>query len=164
MSYNALWNHGAWRACDGQDRPQGFRGIGWNKVLEDNGGVIVGNEVGLELNAELSEKPVKIQSELRKRYCGFRTSMTTLLGGKVTLSAFSADAVVRGWQVLDVDLFGLAKVVVGVLGRTRHELRARNSVPCSAAVQRNLNRPSLRQVYVGETDVDVPGAVDGRAG
>jgi polyisoprenoid-binding protein YceI len=30
--------------------------IGWNKVL-DNGGVMVGNEVGLELNAELSEKP-----------------------------------------------------------------------------------------------------------
>jgi len=30
-------------------------GIGWNKVL-DSGGVLVGNEVGLELNAELSEK------------------------------------------------------------------------------------------------------------
>jgi polyisoprenoid-binding protein YceI len=30
-------------------------GIGWNKVL-DSGGVLVGNEVSLELNAELSEK------------------------------------------------------------------------------------------------------------
>jgi polyisoprenoid-binding protein YceI len=29
--------------------------IGWNKVL-DNGGVVVGNEVSLELNAELTEK------------------------------------------------------------------------------------------------------------
>ena len=29
--------------------------IGWNKVL-DNGGVMVGNEVSLELNAELTEK------------------------------------------------------------------------------------------------------------
>ena len=29
--------------------------IGWNKVL-DNGGVVVGNEVSLELNSELSEK------------------------------------------------------------------------------------------------------------
>jgi polyisoprenoid-binding protein YceI len=29
--------------------------IGWNKVL-DNGGVLVGNEVNLEFNAELSEK------------------------------------------------------------------------------------------------------------
>jgi polyisoprenoid-binding protein YceI len=29
--------------------------IGWNKVL-DNGGVLVGNEVSLDLNAELSEK------------------------------------------------------------------------------------------------------------
>jgi polyisoprenoid-binding protein YceI len=30
-------------------------GIGWNKVL-DNGGVVVGNEVTLEINAELIEK------------------------------------------------------------------------------------------------------------
>jgi polyisoprenoid-binding protein YceI len=30
-------------------------GIGWNKVL-DNGGVVVGNEVSLEINAELIEK------------------------------------------------------------------------------------------------------------
>jgi polyisoprenoid-binding protein YceI len=30
-------------------------GIGWNKVL-DNGGVLVGNEVKLELNVELAEK------------------------------------------------------------------------------------------------------------
>jgi polyisoprenoid-binding protein YceI len=30
-------------------------GIGWNKVL-DNGGVLVGNEVSLDLSAELSEK------------------------------------------------------------------------------------------------------------
>jgi polyisoprenoid-binding protein YceI len=30
-------------------------GIGWNKVL-DNGGVVVGNEVSLDLNAELTEK------------------------------------------------------------------------------------------------------------
>ena len=30
-------------------------GIAWNKVL-DNGGVVVGNEVSLELNVELSEK------------------------------------------------------------------------------------------------------------
>ena len=30
--------------------------IGWNNVL-DNGGVVVGNEVGIELNAELSQKP-----------------------------------------------------------------------------------------------------------
>ncbi len=30
-------------------------GIGWNKVL-DNGGVLVGNEVMLEMNAELSER------------------------------------------------------------------------------------------------------------
>jgi polyisoprenoid-binding protein YceI len=30
-------------------------GIGWNKVL-DNGGVLVGNEVTLEMNAELSER------------------------------------------------------------------------------------------------------------
>ncbi len=30
-------------------------GIGWNKVL-DNGGILVGNEVSLELNAELDEK------------------------------------------------------------------------------------------------------------
>jgi polyisoprenoid-binding protein YceI len=29
--------------------------IGWNKVL-DNGGVVVGNEISLDLNAELSEK------------------------------------------------------------------------------------------------------------
>jgi polyisoprenoid-binding protein YceI len=31
--------------------------IGWNKVL-DNGGIMVGNEVSLELNGELSEKAV----------------------------------------------------------------------------------------------------------
>ena len=31
--------------------------IGWNKVL-DNGGVMVGNEISLELNAELTEKVV----------------------------------------------------------------------------------------------------------
>jgi polyisoprenoid-binding protein YceI len=29
--------------------------IGWNKVL-DNGGVVVGNEVGLDLSIELTEK------------------------------------------------------------------------------------------------------------
>jgi len=33
--------------------------IGWNKVL-DNGGVLVGNEVSLELNAELQEKTAAV--------------------------------------------------------------------------------------------------------
>lgn len=47
--------------------------------------------------------------------------MTTLLAGKERLAA---DAVAQGWQILSVDRFGLAKVVVGVLSRAAQDLCA----------------------------------------